>query len=668
MRKKMTMIAALVAAAGLLTAQTPQDSEPVLQAETMPVFRATAVARTAKAINYRHRSGATKIDFAGTSLMPKARGEAKVESKRGYIEIEVEFDDLTPANKNGAEYLTYVLWAISPEGRTANLGEIVLKGSSSKLNVTTELQAFGLVVTAEPYFSVMRPSDLVVMENVVRADTEGKIEEIDAKYELLKRGQYAALANPLALKLDRKVPLELYQARNAVQIAKAMGADSYAAESFQKAEKSLSRAEAYQARKAGKKPVIMTARQAVQTAEDARAIAVQRQEEESLENERQAAAEREAQAKSERAAAVSETQRVTREAEASRIVALERAAKLLKENVAQVASARLEADRLAWENEAQRTAAQTESDRLKQATDSLLAANRADAERLQQELEEQRSASEAETRRVTREAETARIVAQENAESLRAENAALVAAAQAEVERLARAKDEQAASAKREADRLTRENDAQHQAAEAEALRLKEENESLLAANRAEADQLRRELDEQRASAQAELDRAAVERAQAEQEKAELRAQLLEQFNTILSTRDSARGLIVNMSDVLFDTAKYSLRSAAREKLAKVAGVISGHAGLRLEVEGHTDNVGDDDYNQSLSEKRGEAVRDYLTEQGIASDSVTTRGFGESKPIASNGSAAGRQENRRVDLVVSGAIIGEMGTPAPVTP
>ena len=238
--------------------------------------------RTAKAINYQHRSGATKIDFRGTELLPNARGEAKVESKQGYIEIEVEFDGLQPATKQGSEYLTYVLWAITPEGRTANLGEILLNGTKSKLDVTTELQVFGLVVTAEPYYSVTRPSDLIVMENVVRADTKGKIEEIDAKYELLQRGQYQRLANPLALKMDQKLPLELYEARNAVQIARAVGADRFATETFQKAEKSLSQAEAYQARKAGRKPVTMAAREAVQMAEDSRAIAVKRQEEEAL--------------------------------------------------------------------------------------------------------------------------------------------------------------------------------------------------------------------------------------------------------------------------------------------------------------------------------------------------------------------------------------------------
>jgi outer membrane protein OmpA-like peptidoglycan-associated protein len=572
--KKTKIVGAFLIACGLLSAQTPEAADAVLQADTMPVFRVTSIARTAKAINYQHRSGATKIDFAGTSLLPNARGEAKVESKKGYMEIEVEFDNLQPATKNGAEYLTYVLWAISPEGRTANLGEILLNGTKSKLNVTTELQVFGLVVTAEPYFSVTRPSDLVVMENVVRADTRGKIEEIDAKYELLKRGQYESLANPLVLKLDKKVPLELYEARNAVQIAKAMGADKYASETFQKAENSLKQAEAYQARKAGKKPVTMTARQAVQTAEDARAIAVQRQEEETLANERQAAAEREAVAQDQRDAAQSEAERVTRNAETARVDAQNQADRVKRDSDARTAAAGVEADRLKRNNDAQRAATQNEADRLK------------------------------------------------------------------------------------------RENDGQRAAAQAQADRLQQENDARTAAARTEADRLRQVNDAQRAAAQADLDRAARERAQAETDKTELRAQLLRQFSAILETRDSARGLIVNMSDVLFDTAKFTLRPAAREKLAKVAGVVSGHPGLTLEVEGHTDSIGEDDYNQRLSEQRGEAVRDYLTGQGVPQNSVTSRGFGETQPSASNQNAAGRQENRRVELVVSGDIIGgEIGTP-----
>jgi outer membrane protein OmpA-like peptidoglycan-associated protein len=545
-----------------------------MAAGSTPIYRVTVTARTTKAINYQHRSGATKIDFRGTEILPKARGEAKVESKQGYIEIEVEFDDLQPANKQGAEYLTYVLWAITPEGRTANLGEILLNGTKSKLNVTTDLQVFGLVVTAEPYYSVTQPSDLIVMENVVRADTKGKIEEIDAKYELLQRGQYQRLTNPLALKMDQKLPLELYQARNAVQIARSVGADRFAAETFQKAEKSLAQAEAYQARKAGRKPVTMTAREAVQTAEDSRAIAVKRQDEEALATERQRAADRQARAEGERVAAQSETDRVTREAEQARI------------------KAQAESERLTREKEAQAAAAIAEADRLKHESDARMAAAAVDA------------------------------------------------------------------------DRMKMENQARVALATADADRLRLENEARAAAAASEADRLKRENEAQRAANQANLDRAAKEKAQAELEKAELRAQLLRQFNAVLQTRDTARGLIVNMSDVLFDSGKYSLRPLAREKLAKVAGIVSGHPGLRLDVEGHTDSVGGDEYNQRLSEQRGAAVRDYLTQQGMSSNSVTAKGLGKTQPVASNETANGRQQNRRVELVISGEVIGtEIGTP-----
>jgi len=555
----MKLIGTLLTVCGLMAAQAPQQSTENAQriaAGELPIYRVTVTERTAKAINYQHRSGATKIDFRGTDLLPGARGEAKVESKQGYIEIEVEFDGLQAATKQGSEYLTYVLWAITPEGRTANLGEILLNGTKSKLDVTTELQVFGLVVTAEPYYSVTRPSDLIVMENVIRADTKGKIEEIDAKYELLQRGQYQRLANPLALKVDSQLPLELYEARNAVQIARAVGAERFATETFQKAEKSLRQAEAYQERKAGRKPVTMTAREAVQMAEDSRAIAVKRQEDDALTAERQRSVEREERADSARVAAQSETDRVTRDA------------------------------------------------------------------------------AQAQVR------------------------------AQAESERLRREKDAQASSALAEADRLKRENEARMSAAAAEAERLKVENDARMAAAAAEADRLKRDNDAKLAASAADLDRAAREKTKAEAEKAELRVQLLRQFNAILQTRDTARGLIVNMSDVLFDTGKSSLRPLAREKLAKVAGIVSGHPGLRLEVEGHTDSVGGDAYNQQLSEQRGAAVRDYLTQEGMAAGSVTAKGFGESQPVASNDTAAGRQQNRRVELVISGDLIGtEIGTP-----
>jgi len=541
-----------------------------------PIYRATVTWRTAKAISYQHRSGSTKIDFRGTDLLPGAHGEAKIESKQGHIQIEADFDGLQPATKNGAEYLTYVMWAITPEGRTANLGEVLLDGTKSKLDVTTELQVFALVVTAEPYYAVTQPSDLVVMENVVRADTVGKIEQMDAKYELLKRGEYSRLANPLELKLDRKVPLELYEARNAVQIARAVGADRFAEETFQKAEKSLAEAEAYQGRNAGRKSVAMTAREAVQMAEDSRAIAVKRQEETALAAERLQASEREGRAESGQAAAQAETDRVTREAEAARIQAAADAERMTRENDAQTAASAAEAARLKAENQAQMTAAASEADRLKL------------------------------------------------------------------------------------------ENQAQMTAAVSEADRLKLENQARETAATTEADRLKQENDAQRAAAQAELDSAARQTAQLQADKVELRANLLAQFNAILQTRDTPRGLVVNMSDVLFDTGKYSLRPLAREKLAKLAGIVSGHPGLNLAVEGYTESVGGDAYNQQLSEQRSESVRDYLTQQGMAEGSVTAEGFGKTQPVASNDTAEGRQRNRRVELVISGEVIGTaIGTPTP---
>jgi len=545
---KMKLIGGLLTTSGMLCG--------LLSAQETPIYRLSLTPRTVKAINYQHRGGATQIDFRGTELLPSARGQAKVEGKNGYIGIEAEFADLQPATSNGPEYLTYVLWAVTPEGRTANLGEILLDGTKGKLKVTTELQVFGLVVTAEPYYAVTQPSDLIVMENVVRPDTRGKIEEIDAKYELLQRGQYQRLSNPLALQFDRKQPLELYEARNAVQIARAVGADRFAAETFLKAGNSLAQAEAYQERNAGKKVVIMTAREAVQTAEDARAIAVKRQEADALTAERQESVDRAARAESGRAAAQSETDRVTREAEAARI------------------------------------------------------------------------------------------------------------AAQAETERLTQEKNAQAVSTKAEADRVEGENQARLAAAAADAEHLKLESQANAAAAASEIDRLKTENQTQAAASQASLDNAARQTAQLQAEKVELRAQLLSQFNAILQTQDTARGLIVNMSDVLFDTGKYSLRPLAREKLAKVAGIVSGHPGLRLDVEGHTDNVGGDDYNQQLSEQRGESVRDYLTAQGMATASVTSKGFGKTQPVASNDTADGRQRNRRVELVISGEVIGtEIGTP-----
>jgi len=471
------------------------------------------ITRSVEAVNYQHRSGATKIDFAGTEMMPSAKGQAKVESKKGYLEIEVEFDSIKAPTTFGTEYLTYVLWAISPEGRAANLGEILVGSNhSGKLDVTTDLQAFALIVTAEPYYAVHQPSNAVVLENVVRADTKGTSEVVNAKYELMERGGYIPTGykfDPVIL--DANVPLEFLEARNAVRIAQSGGAEKHAADSYQHATQLMATADRYAtARHSSRKELIATSRETIQTAEDARAIAVKDIERERAENER----------------------RSSRDAQAS---------------------------------------LQTQAD---------------DATRLK--LQSQADAAKAHA-----DMEATRVAAAASVAAAHADAAADVAAAHADAE-------------------------SARMAAEAA------------------------QQSEQRI----------------QNEKLAMRAQLSQQLNSILQTRDSARGLIVSMSDVLFDSGKYSLKPGAREKLSKVAGILIAYPSLAIEVGGYTDNVGGDEMNQKLSENRAGAVRDYVVAQGVATASVSVKGFGNTSPVASNDIASGRQENRRVELVVSGDAIG----------
>jgi outer membrane protein OmpA-like peptidoglycan-associated protein len=538
-----TLVTLLVALSSLSAlAQTePQKTG------TVPIYRIIVVARTTQAINYRHRSGSTRINFQGTTLLPEARGNAQVASKQGAIRIESEFHGLESASKFGPEYLTYVLWAISPEGRPVNLGEVLFgTDGKSKLNVTSNLQAFGLIVTAEPYFAVTQPSDVVVMENEVRADTKGQFEEVEAKYELLKRGQYELNVNPAELQpisMDSRTPLELYEARNAVRIAKWTGAKQYDADSLNKAEVSLQSAEDYQARRGNKKSEITAAREAVQTAEDARIITVKKIDAERQASELQASADAEARSKAQADEATRQKKRAETEA---------------AEAKAQTAQNQVTSDAAAAQARAASDAAAAQA----------------------------RAASDAATAK-----------AQAEAAQTQAASGAALAKAQAETE---------AAKAK----------------------------------------------------AQAEAEQAQLAAQRAENDKAALRARLAQQLNSVLQTRDSARGLIVNMSDVLFDTAKYTLKPGAREKLSKVAGILLAYPGLNIEVDGHTDNVGGDEYNQNLSEQRAGSVRDYLVAQGVATNSVTAKGFGKTQPVATNDTAEGRQINRRVELVVSGEAIG----------
>jgi len=532
---------------GSLFAQDQQQPTPIEPTDKTPTYRVDVIERTTKAVNYRHKGGATKVDFQGTDLMPKATGEGRVEGKAGRLEIDTKFSNLPQAKTIAPEYLTYVLWAITPEGRPVNLGELQLDGSSGKLHVTTELQAFGMFVTAEPYFAVTRPSNIVVLENVIRPDTLGGEHPIDAKFDLLERGEYTIdtpAAQLPATNADPKTPMNILQARNAVAIARAAGAEQYAPDSLHKAEDFLKQAEDYYQRKQDKTPIGTVARAAVQTAEDARVLTIRKRETERADADRKAAEEREQQAKSDAQAATEREQQARSETEA----------------------------------EAQRRQ-QAESER--QAAEQA----KAEAEQSKQQAEEaaQRAAQERE------QAEQAKAAAESQQQSL-----------QAEAEK-ARQSAQQSEQARQQSEQARQQSDQQHEQA---------------------------------------------------------RAQLAQQLNQVLETKETARGVVASMPEVLFDSGKASLKPAARERLAKVAGIILAYPDLRLQIEGHTDNVGSDQYNQRLSEKRAANVRDYLVGQGVPLDNVFARGLGKLQPIAANTTPRGRKLNRRVDLVVTGAAIG----------
>jgi outer membrane protein OmpA-like peptidoglycan-associated protein len=490
--------------------------------------------------------GFTKVDLKNTGLITQVDGQAKVEAKPGITMVETKIQGLTPPTRLGAEFLTYVLWAVSPEGRAINLGEVLFDNDGTgKLKTTTQLQSFSLFVTAEPYAAVRQPSEMLILENVLRENTKGKTYVV-TNYQLMKRTQYQKLGNPLALTPDLKnVPLEMYEARNAVEIARSRGAEKYAPDIFSKAEGGLRLAENALDRKASRKEIVSLARQAAQSSEDARALTAERMEQERIATERAAAA---------------------------------AAAKAQAEEKAAIEAA--EAKRIA-DAEAQRQA------ELAAAREAVVRAEAAAEKRI----------ADAEARR----------------------QAELSAAKEAQMAAEAAAKE----------------------------ARMKAEAEIADAAAKTEADSLR----SKEAAAKADAERA-------RQAAAELRAQLLDQFNRILETRDTLRGLVITMADVLFDTGKYEIRPSTREQLAKLSGVLLAHPGLNLEVEGHTDSTGSDEFNQRLSEQRASTVRDYLVEQGLASDSVSATGFGKAMPVASNDTPSGRQRNRRVELVVSGEVIG----------
>jgi len=514
------------------TTETTVTVQPLTRTTTRTtIFQVKVISRSVQAVNYKHRGGATRLDFAGTDLMPMANGEAKVESERGTIKIKAEFGNLDNPTLFGTEYLTYVLWAISPEGRAENLGEILVGDNSrSKLDVTTDLQAFALIVTAEPYYAVQQPSNVVILENVVRPDTKGTTEAVSVEYQLMQRGGYI----PTGYKFDpvilnTRLPLEFFEARNALRIAQSEGADTYASDSYQHAVQLMNTVDLYATHEhLDRKQLISVAREAVQTAEDARAIAVKRMDEQRQADERQAAIDAQANTQAQADAAV----------------------RLRDQAQADAASAQ------AAKNQAQSDAAQARTE----AAEAQFATAKAKSD-----LADSQAAAATALSAAQADAEQARLTAQQSQEGLQ----------------------------------------------------------------------------------------------QADADKAAMRIRLSEQLNTILQTRDSARGLIVSMSDVLFDTGNYSLKPGAREKLAKVAGILLAYPGLNIAVGGYTDNVGGDEMNQQLSDHRAGSVRDYLVQQGVADGAVSAEGYGNTLPVASNDNSAGRQQNRRVELVVSGEAIGE---------
>ena len=291
----MKISAVLLAVLASLSVSTLAQAQMAASTESNQpsVYRESVVSRTTRAVKYQHRSGATKINFRGTDLMPGATGEAKIESKRGAMEIEVEFKSVDKPTAFGSEYLTYVLWAISPEGRSANLGEVLIGDNHrSKLDVTTDLQSFALIVTAEPYYAVRRPSNVVILENEIRPDTSGTSEAVDAKYELIDRGGYIPTGykfDPVVL--NSKLPLEFFEARNAVRIAKSAGAEDNATESYEKAMAQMRHVDTLGTMKhIDKKSLISASREVVQTADDAREIALKRVEADRVDAEKNAAA------------------------------------------------------------------------------------------------------------------------------------------------------------------------------------------------------------------------------------------------------------------------------------------------------------------------------------------------------------------------------------------
>ena len=482
---------------------------PLCAQQPQPVYRVTIVQRTTPAINYTHRSEPTKIDFKGTALLPSARGEATVENKRGATLVDARFNHVPPPGRFGPQYLTYVVWSISPEGRAQSIGELILNGSDKgHLVASTPMQTFALIVTAEPYYSVTQPSDVVVMENAIRPETVGEVQPVNATYELLPRKEYTynvssqpvTAATPAVNMPEYEALLASYEARNAIDLASAAGAGRYAPDKLSRADRLYNQARLLP-RKTQSEQVVAEMREAAQVAEDARAISVAR------------------------------------------------------------------------------------------------------------DAQEQMARVQAETTQAQKQAIAERAAEQAAAERANAE----------------------AAIARQQAARAAAEAEQARQQAQARQMQARQN-----AATQTEADRLRPRPPEN-----------------ARETRSALRQRL---SRSGFQTLDTPRGLVVVIPNSLVESAA----EAVRGRLASVASAVAAYPGLRVEVEGNTDNSHSASASRVLSDELATRVRDMLVPAGIAASSISAVGYGGSRPTASNQTAAGRELNRRVEIVVSGDAIGTM--------
>jgi len=577
---KLRLICSILLLSALSTAMVAaQDNQlPATNHAGVSTVGVNLIARTTQAVDYR-RGATTGVDFKGTDLTPEVTGKAKIISKEGLTDVHVDVENLKPAKDLDVAYLTYVVWAISPEGNAKNIGELIQKEGKASLHTTAQLQAFALVITAEPDFAVSQPSELVVAENSIRATTEGRPESVDVRYQVFPRSYYISQVGNIQNDVyagGNNAPLDLLEARNAVRIARDAHAEQYAPEILRHAEMLLNQAEDYYREHQNKKTVGTVAREAAQTGEEARVTAVRTEQQARLDRERQENRERAEQAENQAEQANQQAQQANQQADQAQTAAQSEAQRR--------AAAEQQSQQAAQEAEQARQQAQNEADRRRQ-------------------LEQQQQNAQQQTQQAQEQAEQAQRQAQQAQEQAQADAQQRVAAEQ---------QGQQATQ---------------------------------------QADESRRQAEQAQARAQ-----------QAESNQAQLRQRLMAQLNEILATRDSARGLIVSMPDVLFDTGSANLKPTARERLAKVAGILISYPDMQVEVDGYTDSTGNPVFNEQLSQQRADSVRSYLAQQGVPSSSIAIHGFGEANPIASNDSAAGRQQNRRVELVVSGQSIGPART------